>query len=257
MLDYYATPNVREICHGVKKGELAAILKMAETLSLGISENDIITPVPNRNGEPGVMLRVCKHISVLTGCKVWDGMRGNARASQYESKKKGVSLGRDDLGFKLTDVPPIPSGRHFVVDTIKDTGTTLNAALELLGRAEQLSFAAVDKDVELQAQMLREGITKDDPDALLKALVGIDREDVAFAFVYQSVTKLPAIDGMLSAQLKKQFKNPIHAGLNLGIEKGFVSAFDITAPKREVDSPVTAPTASVNSEEPKSLSLKR
>ena len=237
MLDYYAIPNVRKICHRAKQGDEDALLTVAEVIALQVGPNDIITPVPNRHGESGVMGVICEHVARMTGCAVWDKITGASRESQYASKKNGASLTTKDLAFTLNGEPPEAADRHFVIDTIKDTGTTLNAALALLPGAQSLVFAAVDKDVQLHAENVLRGRPHDDVSNLVSGLKSITQDGVAFSYVYQAVVNNPDVDGELTKQLNKQFPYTQHASLREGMQDGFVAAFNISRHKNPVSQP--------------------
>lgn len=227
MLDYYATPNVRELCHKAKYGDPEALLKIAEVLASNVGSNDTITPVPNRKGESGVMAIVCGHISRLTGCTVWDGLQGVVRPSQYEAKKKGAPLTIADLGLSLKGPPPPSTDRHLIVDIIQDTGTTLNAALTLLPKAKPLPFAVVDKQAELAAENNLRQLHWFEPENLIAALARSGSEREAFAFVYKAVQLHPSAESALIRQLQQQFPFTQHAGLKAGIQSLFSVAFDL------------------------------
>lgn len=228
MLDYYATPHVRTLCHLAKQGDQDALLKIAEVLASRIGSNDVITPVPNRKGESGVMRVVCDHIARLTGCSVWDGIKGIARASQYESKKHGQTLSGSELGFSLTAPPPVVRDRHLVIDVIKDTGTTLNAALALLPDAKPLPFAVVDKLSEKNAHNRIEQLGPLSTEGLVSALTMCESENEAFSLVYKAVAAFPLAEDALIQQLKRQYPFTQHAGLRDGMSKGFISAFKLS-----------------------------
>lgn len=227
MLDYYATPNVRELCHRAKKGDNDALMQVAEVIAVGINENDTITPVPNRNGEAGVMGDVCKYISEITGCKVWGGIVGAQRQSQYAAKKSGQPLSTMALGFTLSSAIPVVTDRHIVIDVIKDTGTTLGAALALLPGAEAMTFASVDKRAELEAQLILHKLPDMSVHSVTKGLYKATMDNVAFSYVYKAIKMLPDAEDDLIRQLKKQFSYTQHAGIQEGCRQGFVSAFNI------------------------------
>lgn len=227
MLDYYATPNVRALCHQAKTGDPEALLKIAEVLALSVGSNDTITPVPNRQGESGVMAIVCGHIARLTGCTVWDGIRGVARHSQYESKKQGAPLSIADLGLSLKGRPPSTPDRHLIIDIIQDTGTTLTAALSLLPKARPLPFAVVDKQAELSAENSLRQLSSFDTESLVAAFTASRSEREAFAFVHKAVSMHPSAEPALVRQLQKQFPFTQHAGLRAGMVNGFSAHFDL------------------------------
>ena len=227
MLDYYATPNVRELCHAVKQGNAQAIDEMAAALALHVSSNDVLTPVPNRHGVPGVIGDLCERIAALTGCTIWDGVRGQKRASHYDIKKSGLRLHEDQLAFHLIDSLPSLTGKHFVVDAIKDTGLTIRAATNLIPNAEPLTFAVVDKEEQALARVLLNASDVSCDASLALALSNIDDEGVAFSFVYQALHENESAEPALIDTLKSVFPRATHAGLVGGIEKGFAQSYGI------------------------------
>jgi hypothetical protein len=227
MFDYYETPKVRQFCHQVKKGSPAAVRAVAESLAVRINSNDIITPTPNRHGKPGVMLAVCEHISKITGCTVWDGVRGNARRSQYEAKKQGSGLELDDLGFYLKSQPPMAEGEHLIIDTIQDTGVTLQAVLTLLPSAVPNPFAVIDKEAEKNANALFENAVSLGDDFIVGAVSDISSPRTAFAYAYRAISCRPELEGALSDSLKRQFPSTDHAGLRDGLKHGFAKTFNL------------------------------
>ena len=237
MLDYYATPNVRELCHAVKQGKPEAIDEMAAALALHVTNDDVLTPVPNRHGEPGVIGLLCDRVAGLTGCKIWDGVRGRQRASHYETKKNGHSLKEDQLAFRLTDAVPIVTGKHFVVDAIKDTGLTINTAKMLLPNAEPLVFAVVDKEEQDLAYKLLSGCDVSCQAELSRVLSDIDNEGVAFSFVYHALHSNEKAEPTLVDTLKSAFPHATHAGLVRGVEYGFVQHYGIRSKSTAMPSP--------------------
>jgi hypothetical protein len=227
MLDYYATPKVRSLCHRVKKGEDAALRQVAEVMAVDINENDTITPVPNRHGEAGLMGLVCKYISDITGCQVWDGIVGAQRQSQYAAKKNGQSLSPSELGFALSSPIPAVTDRHFVIDAIKDTGTTLRAALSLLPGSESMTFASVDKGAEREALRILGNLPDTSVQSVTAGLYKATKDNVAFAYAYEALKQFPEVEEDLIRQLKKQFNYTQHAGIKEGCSQGFISVFNI------------------------------
>lgn len=233
MLDYYATPNVRELCHAVKQGDTQAVNQMAAALALHVTSNDVLTPVPNRQGEPGVIGHLCERIAERSGCTIWDGVRGKKRASHYDVKKSGRALKEEHLAFYLTDSLPSLTGKHFVVDAIKDTGLTIRAATNLIPNAEPLIFAVVDKEEQALARTLLSASDINCNTSLALALSNIDDEGVAFSFVYQALQENESAEPALVDTLKSAFPRTTHAGLVGGVEKGFIRLYGIK-PNREV-----------------------
>lgn len=156
MFDYYEIPNVRKICHQAKQGDPAALEIIAQSLAVHVRPEDVVTPVPGRTGDPGIMMAVCQRVADIAECAVWDGIRGANRPSQYTAKKTQGGLNEAALGFYLQAPPPALTGqgRHLIIDTIQDTGLTLNAAINLLPGAEPHPYATVDKLAEQRAQVV-------------------------------------------------------------------------------------------------------
>lgn len=240
MFDYYATPNVRDLCHGVKKGDKDAINVIAEFLALQVSADDVLSPVPDRNGVSGIMGLVCERVSELSGCSVWDGIRGAARKSQYESKKNGRSLSEGDLGFSLIGDCPNKNGRHFIVDSIKDTGLTLNTAISLIEGSEPLVFANVDKEAQAQASRLLDSLPDSGINSILMGLKQIEKDSVAFFYLYQAISNNAEFDAVLTRELAERFNYSQHAGVRAAIAHGFVDEFNM---ERRYDPKATIPSS--------------
>lgn len=232
MLDYYATPEVRELCHKAKLGDPAALNAIAETLSAQIGPNDTIVPTPNRNGEPGVMGEICKQISALTNCHVWEGLVGNKRESNYAAKKRGAALSHHELGFTLKEPPPISA--LILIDTIEDTGTTLNAALSLLPNAQSLTFASVNKEAERLANQHYNISEHSQPLPAVKVLATIKDEGVAFHFIRLVMRDMISEQDKFIQACQSLYNYPSHAGLKHGLNGGFKGDLKLSPYNRDV-----------------------
>jgi hypothetical protein len=232
LLDYYATPDVRELCHKAKQGDPVALNVIAETLSTRIGSSDTIVPTPNRNGEAGVVGDICRRISYITNCNIWDGLVGNKRESIYDAKKRGRPLTGEALGFALKTPPP--STALTIIDTIEDTGTTLDAALSLLPNAQSLTFAFVDKEVERTANNQYHISEHSQPLPALKMLTQIPNESVAFHFIRLVMRDLDKGHDAFLESCRSIYTQPKHAGLKTGLRGGFKAEFKLSPYTRDI-----------------------
>lgn len=128
----------RWIAHRVKEGDMEAIRLAAERMAPLVPEGSALVPIPSRLGYATATLLLAEEISRLTGAPVADILKGESRASNYESKKQGHPLKVEDLGFRKvgdTDLTPC------FVDNVCDTGVTMASAFLALKRGVGLVFA--------------------------------------------------------------------------------------------------------------------
>jgi len=141
--DYYTdTGEARELAHKAKKGDPVAISKMAEEMAILVPKETTLIPVPSSLGKATITKELVDKIAEITGSKVADIVTGNKRASLYSLKKKGKSLSKDELGFKLSAT--VPKGKYMIVDTVLGTGTTMRAIKGILPNARILVHS-IDK----------------------------------------------------------------------------------------------------------------
>lgn len=129
---YYQTPGARKLAHLVKKGNKAAISQMAQELSHLIKnlhqEKLVLVPIPSRLGFATETLELSQQLALLCNVNVKDVIRGVNRESLYDLKKSGISV--DSRFFKFELIQSI-DGLPVLIDTVLDTGLTMNAAAQL------------------------------------------------------------------------------------------------------------------------------
>lgn len=128
--NYYKDFGARELAHRVKSKDQKALQLMAEDISAILPPNVIIVPVPSRNGHATDTLDIAQIIVSLNGGKVLDILKGKERESLYSLKKDNKKIDKDFFGFYL--VGDEPDSVYYVLDTVVDTGRTLNEISKLL-----------------------------------------------------------------------------------------------------------------------------
>jgi predicted amidophosphoribosyltransferase len=142
--DYYGTPGLREIAHGVRNGDDQAIAAAAERMADRVSKGDVLVPMPGHTGRAIGTLKLAHAIAArVPGVKVADVLRGNARESHYEAKKAGRTLSADELAMRVEGAVP---DNALILDTVHDTGATLEAARTALPQARSIALAEVVRE---------------------------------------------------------------------------------------------------------------
>lgn len=134
--------DASELAHLVKQGDTDAIMQMAQEMATKVPNNAVLIPMPSSSGRATVTLQLANEIAVITGSIVADVLVGNARESLYSLKKQNKSLSNDDMGIKL--MGEVPNGVPVIVDNVYATGTTANAALEVIPDAHILVHSRDD-----------------------------------------------------------------------------------------------------------------
>jgi predicted amidophosphoribosyltransferase len=95
----------------------------------------LLVPVPSQTGHATNTLQLAKQISQLTGLPVLDIVKGRKRASWYTLKLDalvGIDGTNKFFGFHLiSDIKPY---NPVIVDTVIDTGLTINAITKLFNK---------------------------------------------------------------------------------------------------------------------------
>ena len=135
----YFNPS-QKLAHGVKAGDLAAIITMAGDLAGLIPRECYLVPVPNRGGFADNTLLLAHFIAGLsTGrAKVLDILKGKPRDSVYALKKEGLELDAGLLGFRLSHKSPDDRKKVYLLDNVIATGFTMYAAHKLIPQADIL-----------------------------------------------------------------------------------------------------------------------
>ena len=130
---YYETPGARHLAHLVKTGDPDAITQMGHEMAPHVGPGVTLIPVPGRNGEAHVTLRLAHVIAAKSGATVANVLRGTPRESLYHLKKTGQGL--PDLGLTLSRSI---TGPHIAIDNVAATGHTARAVRALLPEARFL-----------------------------------------------------------------------------------------------------------------------
>lgn len=138
---YYNTPGARSIARAAKTGDATALRMMARAMSKFVSPDDILVPVPSRNGTATETRKLSDDIAAITGATVRDMVTGSERQSQYTAKQQGTPLTASQLGFR---VDSSTVGRLVLVDNVIATGTTISAAARATGAKRAIAFAGDD-----------------------------------------------------------------------------------------------------------------
>ena len=130
--NYYKDKGVRDVCHGLKGGDSAAINVMAQHMATYVRmlpPDSILIPVPSRTGHATYTLLLAEYISRLTGVPVIDIIKGKDRESLYALKLEGQKVNEQFFGFYR--VGPIGNNTPILVDSVFDTGQTGSTASRL------------------------------------------------------------------------------------------------------------------------------
>lgn len=131
----------RKLSHLVKAGDKEAIRTAASQMAGLVPEGVVLVPIPSHLGYATSTLELANEISRQTGAPVADILKGERRASNYESKKNGHPLKVEDLGFRKihdTDLTPC------FVDNVYDTGVTMESAFLAFNRGVGIVYAKTE-----------------------------------------------------------------------------------------------------------------
>lgn len=138
---YYKTPNARELSHAAKVGDIGAIQTIAKAMARMVRKSDVLVPIPSRNGKPTTTLLLAKLIASEVGCKVAPILYGiDRKGSLYDLKKQGVDPSTVEFGYKVSGTIP---NSTVLLDFVKDTGSTIRAAKQVIPNASVLVYAVV------------------------------------------------------------------------------------------------------------------
>ncbi len=154
---YYSFPT-RMIAHGLKRSNNLAIYIATQRMLTQIKHLDILVPMPGHTGLPVSTLKLAMNVAMMAN--IYDSKQvgvfrqicGNARESMYALKQRGGDPAEMSFGF---DRPGMYStlcmlrrkytGTVWIVDNVIDTGTTMNAMLQVIPGAKPLVYAVNDK----------------------------------------------------------------------------------------------------------------
>lgn len=135
----YGIPRIREICHGIKEGDMDCLQTAADFfLNAGVvRKNDILIPAPQHTGRAEYTLRIAQVVAKEMDAVVVDCLYRLPGETLYMAKQEGRNV---PPVFWVNG--PIPAGRLIFVDNVIDTGMTFRAAEKAVGREmEPLVFA--------------------------------------------------------------------------------------------------------------------
>ncbi len=136
--------EAKQIAHGIKEGDISSIDLAAVEMVKLVKDGDILIPIPSRTGKATTTLALANRIAELAGKgKVADVLTGKERESLYNIKKEGKELPKaSELEFVLKNQDVLNGNNRVVfVDNVMGTGTTLEAAVELIPNATALVYA--------------------------------------------------------------------------------------------------------------------
>ena len=136
--------EAKQIAHGIKEGDNSSIDLAAIEMAKLVKDGDILIPIPSRTGKATTSLALANRIAELAGKgKVADVLTGKERESLYNIKKEGKELPKaSELEFVLKNQDVLNGNNRVVfVDNVMGTGTTLEAAVELIPNATALVYA--------------------------------------------------------------------------------------------------------------------
>ena len=146
--NYYKTVGARDLCHGLKEGDCAAIAivvkRMARYLTM-LPPNSVLIPIPSHTGQATATLSLSEQLAKLSGLPVANIIKGRNREPLYTIKQNAQSILPEFFGFfttaTLTEKVPV------LIDSVYDTGQTAHGAAKLFKNTSPFifTFARVKK----------------------------------------------------------------------------------------------------------------
>jgi hypothetical protein len=202
MLDYYATPNVRESYKEMLAGDKATIHAIAASIATQIDRDDVLIPVP---GDNGMMSEVCKMIAQQTGCQVRESLR-------YEPAN-GLIL--NELHNTHTSYNAV------IVGSVDGISRNLELAKKLLPRVQVKAFASVNAVASQTANKLMANIGQKSPFETLKELAFKGHDATAFSFTQLLIRDYPDRKKDIIREAAANFERTSHSAFSEGIKTGF------------------------------------
>lgn len=143
--DYYATPDLQEDCHQIRKGNLVAVADAAYALAQKLPQNSILVPVPSRSGYAESLCEMMGYyarVPIARPLSREDLRNGGV----YLMKKGGKKVSESDTGIYRNESFFSPGRRVVLVDTVLATGTSFSASARALGIPCEMACVAVDYD---------------------------------------------------------------------------------------------------------------
>lgn len=147
-LDYYGDKNAQKVSHGIKDGNLDDIKTAAMEMSKYVKPENILVPVPSRNGMATTTKQLAEEIAKIVGCKIKDIIHGNIRKSLYQLKydEPNFDPDKDFFGFSCDENENLDN--CILIDNVLDTGNTARAAALATGIKNVLVYARHNSDMK-------------------------------------------------------------------------------------------------------------
>ena len=153
---YYGT-GLREIAHGLKRGDKSSISKAASLMALNVPPKAVLVPMPGHEGPATTMLPLAEAIAKrVEGATVVDALVAEPHESNYTHKQRAhrpvkVVMHRTDA--------KIPKGRPvLVVDNVIASGATYRAAQDAIPGADLLTLADAGRETRGQREQMRHSV---------------------------------------------------------------------------------------------------
>jgi hypothetical protein len=202
MLDYYATPNVRESYKEMLAGDKATIHAVAASIATQIDRDDVLIPVP---GDNGMMSAVCKMIAQQTGCQVQDSLR--------QDPAKGLVLNT----LRNAHSP----NNAVIIGSVDGISRNLELAKALLPQAQIKAFASVNTTASQTARKLMANVGQKSPFETLKELAFNGNDATAFAFTQLLIRDYPDRKTDIIREATANFERTSHSAFSEGLKTGF------------------------------------
>jgi hypothetical protein len=216
MLDYYATPNIRESYKEMLAGNKATIHAVAASIATQIDRNDVLIPVP---GDNGIMSEVCKMIAQQTGCQVHDNLR-------YEPAN-GLILNK----LHNTHTPY----NAVIIGSVDGISRNLELAKKLLPRLQVKAFASVNTEAFQTANKLMANIGQKSPFETLKELALNGYDATAFFLTQLLIRDYPDRKKDIIREATANFESTSHSAFSEGLKTGFDDDLALTRAPESLD----------------------
>lgn len=143
--DYYDTPGLRTTCHLIKEHSLITEMRDAALAFFNkyigsFPGNTVLVPIPSHNGYNETF---CNILGTYLSLPMERILARSPRAlSLYNLKKAKKQIYEEDAKIYLRG--NVPYGNIILVDNVIDTGTTMSAALRVIGHDCQALAIAVN-----------------------------------------------------------------------------------------------------------------
>jgi hypothetical protein len=202
MLDYFATPHVRECFKAMLAGDRVAVHTIAASIATQIESDDILVPVP---GDNNMMSAVCKIIAQQTGCQVQDTLRQDPATGLVINTPRNAQIPQNAI----------------LIGSVDGVSHNLKLAKALLSTVRVKTFAKVNEEAYHAAQKLMVSVGKKSPFETLKELAFEGKDATAFAFTRLLIRDYPDRKTDIVREATVNFKNTAHSSFREGLKEGF------------------------------------